>query len=140
MSNTTEQSGMLAGLPGDGPGGTGNGTRRPAAPRAGVFGRQREATIFVVTAALLLYFGLTHPSTFGSRTNAIDLLSEIAAPISIIAIGEVLLLICGEIDLSVGFIFACAPFVMFYLNVYYGVPALLAILLSLAFGVVLRLG
>ena len=90
----------------------------------------------MVTAALLLYFGLTHSSTFGSRTNAIDLLSEIAAPIIIIAIGEVLLLICGEIDLSVGFIFACAPFVMFYLNEYYGIPAGLAILISLAFGVV----
>src|SRR6202789_4459135 len=126
---------MLVGLPGDGPGGTGNGTLDRLRRGAGVFGRQREATIFVVAAALLLYFGLTHSSTFGSRTNAIDLLSETAAPIIIIAIGEVLLLICGEIDLSVGFIFACAPFVMFYLNEYYGVPAGLAILISLAFGV-----
>ena len=88
----------------------------------GVFGRQREATILVVTVALLLYFGLTHPTTFVSRTNAVDLLSEIMAPIAIIAIGEVLLLICGEIDLSVGFIYTLAPFMMFYLNVYYGVP------------------
>jgi simple sugar transport system permease protein len=126
---------MLVGLPGDGPGGTGNGTLDRLLRVAGVFGRQREATIFLVTAALLLYFGLTHSSTFGSRINAIDLLSEIAAPIIIIAIGEVLLLICGEIDLSVGFIFACAPFVMFYLNEYYGIPAGLAILISLAFGV-----
>ena len=135
MSNTTERSGMLVGLPGQGPGGAGNGTLDRLRRGAGVFGRQREATVFVVTAALLLYFGLTNPSTFGSRINAIDLLSEIAAPIIIIAIGEVLLLICGEIDLSVGFIFACAPFVMFYLNVYYGIPSGLAILISLAFGV-----
>ena len=135
MSNTTERGGMLVGLPGDGPGGTGNGTLDRLRRGAGVFGRQREATIFVVAAALLLYFGLTHSSTFGSRTNAIDLLSETAAPIIIIAIGEVLLLICGEIDLSVGFIFASSPFVMFYLNEYFGIPAALAILISLAFGV-----
>ncbi|HEX4092527.1 MAG TPA: ABC transporter permease [Trebonia sp.] len=135
MSNTTEQSGMLVGLPGDGPGGAGNGTLGRLRRAAGAFGRQREATIFVVAAALLLYFGLTHSSTFGSRANVIDLLSEIAAPIIIIAAGEVLLLICGEIDLSVGFIFTAAPFVMFYLNQYYGVPAALAIILSLAFGV-----
>ena len=32
-------------------------------------------------SALLLYFGLTNSTTFVSRTNAIDLLSEIAAPI-----------------------------------------------------------
>ena len=36
------------------------------------------------------------------------------APIAIIAIGEVLLLICGEIDLSVGFIYTFAPFVMLF--------------------------
>ncbi len=47
-----------------------------------------------------------------------------------------LLLICGEIDLSVGFIYTLSPFVMFFLNVYYGVPALLAIILSLVFGLV----
>jgi len=135
VSNTTEQSGMLVGLPGDDPGNAGNGALDRLLRAAGVFGRQREATIFVVAAALLLYFGLTHSSTFGSRANAIDLLSEIAAPIIIIAAGEVLLLICGEIDLSVGFIFAASPFVMFYLNQYYGVPAALAIILSLAFGV-----
>jgi simple sugar transport system permease protein len=133
VSKMTEQGGMLAGLP-DGPVGTGNGTVDMLRRRLGVFGRQREATILVVTVALLLYFGLTNPTTFVSRTNFVDLFSENAAPIAIIAVGEVLLLICGQIDLSVGFIYTMAPFIMFYLNVYYGVPALLAIILSLVFG------
>ena len=75
---------MLTGLP-DGPAGTGNGTVDTLRRGLGVFGRQREATILVVTVALLLYFGLTHPTTFVSRTNAVDLLSEIMAPIAIIA-------------------------------------------------------
>jgi simple sugar transport system permease protein len=39
---------------------------------------------------------------FFTRIDLINL-SQIAAPIMIIAYGEVLLLICGEIDLSVGF-------------------------------------
>ena len=34
----------------------------------------------------------------------------------IIAYGEVLLLICGEIDLSVGFVYAFAPFIMYFLD------------------------
>ena len=138
VSKMTEQGGMLL-LP-DGTPGPGNGTVDTLRRGLGVFGRQREATILVVTVALLLYFGLTNPTTFVSRTNAVDLFSEIAAPIAIIAVGEVLLLICGEIDLSVGFIYTLAPFIMFYLNVYYGVPALLAIILSLVFGLCVRLG
>jgi simple sugar transport system permease protein len=135
VSKMTEQGGMLIGQP-DGTPGRGNGTVDMLRRGLGVFGRQREATILVVTVALLLYFGLTNSSTFVSRANFIVLLSEFMAPIAIIAIGEVLLLICGEIDLSVGFIYTFAPFVMFFLNVYYGVPALLAIILSLVFGLV----
>jgi simple sugar transport system permease protein len=102
----------------------------------GLFGRQREATVLVVTVALLLYFGISHASTFVSQTNAVDLLSEIMAPIAIIAIGEVLLLICGEIDLSVGFIYTFAPFVMLFAIDDYHVPAFLAVILGLLTGVV----
>ena len=135
MSETTEQTGRLIGEPGGGPG-PGNGPLGILRRWFGVFARQREATILVVTVALLLYFGLSNTSSFVSNANATNLLSAIAAPIIIIAIGEVMLLICGEIDLSVGFIFTCSPFVMFFLNAYYGVPALLAIICSLIFGLV----
>jgi simple sugar transport system permease protein len=133
VSETTDRSGMLTGLPDPSPRG-----RTTAMLRSGlvIAGRQRETTILVVTVALLLYFGLTNPTTFVSRTNFVDLLSENAAPIAIIAVGEVFLLICGEIDLSVGFIYTCSPFVMFFLNQYFGVPALLAVILALVFGVI----
>jgi simple sugar transport system permease protein len=53
----------------------------------------------------------------------------------IIAVGEVLLLICGEIDLSVGFIYTFAPFLMHYLIDFYGVPAIPAIIISLIMGI-----
>ena len=90
----------------------------------GVLARQREATVFVVAVVLLLYFGIRYNSTFVSQTNLANLLSETASPIIIIAIGEVFLLICGEIDLSVGFVFTFAPFLMHYLIDFYGVPVL----------------
>jgi simple sugar transport system permease protein len=101
-----------------------------------IFARQREATVLVVTVALLLYFGLSHASSFVTETNAADLLSEIMAPIAIVAIGEVLLLICGEIDLSVGFIYTLAPFVTLFAIEDYHIPALLAVILGLLSGVV----
>ena len=56
------------------------------------------------------------------------------APIAIIAIGEVFLLICGEIDLSPGFVYLFAPFLMHYLIDFYGVPPVLAVLLCLLMG------
>ena len=65
-----------------------------------------------------------------------NLLSGIAAPYIILAIGEVFLLICGEIDLSVGFVFTLAPFLMYYLIEFYGVPSYAAIILALVFGLV----
>jgi simple sugar transport system permease protein len=133
VSKMTEEGDKLIGQPGGAPG-MGNGTVKVLLRGVGIFGRQRETTILVVTVALLLYFGLTHPTTFVSQTNAVDLFSENMAPIAIIAVGEVLLLICGEIDLSVGFIYTFAPFLMFFLNVYWGVPALLAVILTLVFG------
>jgi simple sugar transport system permease protein len=139
VSGTVESGGKVLGRLGVGGGGggaNGNGNGSPFVRGLGVFGRQREATVLVVAVALLLYFGLTHASSFVNETNAVDLLSELMAPIAIIAIGEVLLLICGEIDLSVGFIYTFAPFMMYFAITDYHVPALLAIIIGLLSGVV----
>jgi simple sugar transport system permease protein len=130
VSEVTEPSGGFLLRP------EGNGTLRLARQGLGMFGRQREATVLVVTVALVLYFWLSHASTFASEVNAVDLLSELMAPIAIIAIGEVLLLICGEIDISVGFIYTFAPIVMYCAIIDYHVPAVLAVLLGLLSGVV----
>jgi len=81
-----------------------------------VFAQQREATVFVVVVALVIYFNAAAPA-FSTKDNLINI-SQITAPVAIIAIGEVLLLVCGEIDLSVGFIFVLSPFVMYFLIVY----------------------
>jgi simple sugar transport system permease protein len=133
VSETTERSPEVAGPAARGPGHP-NGGWALVRSGAALFARQREATIFIVLVALVLYFGLT-TSAFLTNSNITNLLSGYAAPIIIIAIGEVLLLICGEIDLSVGFIFTFAPFLMYFLITYYSVPVVLAILISLLFGV-----
>ena len=123
VSDTAESGSKVLGPAGaDGDGGKGNGGGQVVVRSLAVFGRQREATVLVVAVALLLYFGLTHASTFVTQTNAVDLLSELMAPIAIIAIGEVLLLICGEIDLSVCFIYTFAPFVMLFAITDYPLP------------------
>jgi simple sugar transport system permease protein len=106
---------------------------------AGVFlMRQREGTIFAVAVLLTLYFGLvnsTGRSVFWTKTDLVNL-TQFWAPIIIIALGEVLLLICGEIDLSVGYIYAFSPFLMYFLIVDYHVPGVLAVLLCLVYGLV----
>ncbi len=135
MSETTQQTGRLIGEPGGGPGPQ-SSTIDILRGWLGIFTRQREATILIVAVALLLYFGIHDTSGFVSQANAIDLFSALAAPIIIIAIGEVMLLICGEIDLSAGFIYCFAPFVMFFMNEYYGVPAVLSIIIALLSGLV----
>jgi simple sugar transport system permease protein len=130
VSNTVQRA---PGVAGQQPGpGTGTNPWRYLR-QAGLFlARQREATVFFVVVLLVVYFGFISSagrSTFFSKIDLVNL-SVIAAPIMIIAYGEVLLLICGEIDLSVGFIYAFAPFIMYFLIQYDGVPGLLGIILA----------
>ncbi len=133
MSDTAEQS---VGTTGALPGGPAGGPGSPVLRALRMFARQREATVFVVAVALFLYFAIVQGSDFTSKANLVTLFSEDAAPIVIIALGEVMLLICGEIDLSVGFVVGFAPYLMYYLIAFYHVPGLLAIFLALLFGVV----
>jgi hypothetical protein len=94
--------------------------------------QQREATVFVVAVALVIYFSSVS-SSFFTKDDLVNL-SQIIAPLAIIACGEVFLLICGELDLSVGFVYGFAPFLMHYLIDFYGVPAIPAMILCLVFG------
>jgi simple sugar transport system permease protein len=122
----------VAGSPGGGP--AGNPVWRAARGGGNLFIRQREATVFVVALALWAYFWLSS-SDFLTASNLSNLLSGYAAQYMILAIGEVMLLISGEIDLSVGFIFTFSPFLMHYLIDFWGVPAVPAILIALLMGV-----
>jgi simple sugar transport system permease protein len=134
VSDTAERAADVTGPPPDGKG-AGNGILTAVRHGGGAFLRQREATVLVVVVALFLYFTVDS-SNFVTHANLANLLSGIAAPYIILAIGEVLLLICGEIDLSVGFVVTMAPFLMYFLITYDGFPVILAIIVSLIFGLV----
>jgi simple sugar transport system permease protein len=87
-----------------------------------------EASVVLVSVALIIYFELANQN-FLTPANVQTLSQFVAAPV-IIACGEIMLLICREIDLSVGQVFALAPFLME--NVYdWGVPVPLAIVAAL---------
>src|SRR5579862_4914893 len=88
-----------------------------------------EASVVVVSAVLVLYFELVNRN-FVSGDNVETLSQFVAAPV-IIACGEIMLLICREIDLSVGQVFALAPFVMGHAHAA-GLPTVAAILVALA--------
>ena len=72
---------------------------------------RREFGIFLVLVALILYFNARN-SAFTSRGNWATLV-EYGSPILIAAVGETMLLICGEIDLSVGHVYALAPLMLY---------------------------
>jgi simple sugar transport system permease protein len=132
VSETAERTPAVAGGPPGEPT-AGNGTWRRLRGAGTFLLRQRELTVFVVLVLLILYFGVISSAgraVFFGKINLITL-SQFAAPIIIIALGEVLLLICGEIDISVGFTYAFVPFVMHFLIDYYGVPGILGIILAL---------
>lgn len=73
--------------------------------------RQREASILFVAIALAIYFQSAN-SAFLSSGN-IRSLSEFTYATAIISAGLVMLLICGEIDLSVGQAYGFAPIAMY---------------------------
>jgi simple sugar transport system permease protein len=75
--------------------------------------RRREASIFIVAVGLTLFFWAKNP-VFLQGDN-IKNISESMAPIALVAAGEVMLLICGEIDLAVGRVFALAPALVWWL-------------------------
>lgn len=77
----------------------------------GALARRREASIAVVAVALIVYFSLRSSDFYSSAS--IKNTALYIAPIALIAAGEVMLLICGEIDLSVGRVFALSPIIMY---------------------------
>jgi len=79
---------------------------------AGAFLQLRWASILVVAIALGAYFTFANEN-FLTRPNVLTI-SQFLSAVAIITAGEVMLIICGDIDLSVGQVFALAPFVMFF--------------------------
>jgi simple sugar transport system permease protein len=94
-----------------------------------VFLYQREVTPILITVGLFVYFSIRAGSTF---TDSLSLSSAAgyAGPIGAIAVGQVLLLVLAEIDLSAGQVFLFTPWVEYWLH-NLGVPLGLSIVLAL---------
>ncbi len=93
------------------------------------FARWQEASILVVALLLIAWFENANHD-FLLTSASLENLSQFIAPAAIIACGEIMLMIGGEIDLSAGMVFALAPFVM-YFAADAGIPVVLALLLGL---------
>ena len=91
--------------------------------------RWREISILVVALILCAYFEQANPD-FLLTGASLQNLSQFVAPAAIIACGEIMLMIGGEIDLSTGMVFALAPFIMHFAHEA-GVPLPAAVLLGL---------
>jgi simple sugar transport system permease protein len=99
------------------------------ARRVGLFLLQsRETSIALAAIILISYFGST-AAAFLSPGNIANL-AEYAATTAIIAAGEVMVIICGEVDLSAGNVYALSPFIMYFSH-QAGVPFVFSILLGL---------
>jgi len=118
------------------PNGGSNGILVPARLRsAGLAGvgssllRLRELSVIIVAIALFAYFSIHSPSSFLSKSNFSNI-SDFVSAWAIIAAGEVMLLVCGEIDLSAAMTYALTPIVMMSLHGN-GLPLFVAFLISL---------
>jgi simple sugar transport system permease protein len=98
--------------------------------------RRRELSIVLVTIAAAVYFSAGSYGSDFDTTRNYHIIMQYFAPWAIIAAGESMLLICGEIDLSAGFTFAFIPFVlMSFYNTGLDVPLSLVLALLVAIGI-----
>src|SRR5690348_2275163 len=74
----------------------------------------REGSIIVVTILAAIYFTVKVPA-FPKPGNLPTLLPYFA-PFAILAAGEVMLMVAGEIDLSIGSVYLFAPFMFYEFN------------------------
>jgi simple sugar transport system permease protein len=120
---------------------------RPREPREGASGSTafglgrrlltlREGSVIVITVLVAAYFAAT-TEAFLTWDNFKTLLPYFA-PFAILAAGEVMLMINGEIDLSIGAVYLFAPFMFHEFHVA-GVPLLAALALALAMCVLVGL-
>lgn len=125
VSETAERSPETVGTGPVGRGGNGAGS---ILSRSGAFLlRQREASVLIIAVVLFIYFAISTPH-FVSHGSFV-IIAQYMAPYVIIGIGLVLLMVCLEIDLSVGFVWMLSPFVMrFFVDS--GVPTFLAIVIT----------
>jgi simple sugar transport system permease protein len=94
----------------------------------GILLRLPEASIAVVAIAVSIIFEVLNQNYLNGLQQV---LASSTALYGLIAIGEAMLMITGEIDLSAAKVYSTTPFIAYYLNTDYGVTYGLAIFLAL---------
>jgi simple sugar transport system permease protein len=98
-----------------------------------IIARHREASIAIVAIVLVAYIQLNNSVFLTSPLMSVVLRDT--SRIGIISMGIVLVMITGEIDLSVGAVFAMAPFLMIRMNIDLGWPLFLGMPIAILLGV-----
>jgi simple sugar transport system permease protein len=131
--NDTHRPGVASGLPKE--------TRPVATPlqRAMIFlSRYREASIAVVAILLVVYFQLSSGGGFLS-TQFMSVVLRDTSRLGLIAAASVMLMITGEIDLSLSSTFSLAPYIMVLMSILWGVPLPIGAAISILLGVLIGL-
>ena len=100
--------------------------------------RYREASIAVVAIVLALYFQLGSNGEFLSSQELSVVLRD-TGRFGLIAVAQVMLMITGEIDLSVGSTFSLAPYVMVLMSIGWGIPLAVSAVAGILLGVLIGL-
>jgi len=100
----------------------------------GQFARRSETGALIGTVGVFIFFAIFGGQQFLSAGGAASWLN-VAAELGIIAIPVGLLMIAGELDLSVGSILAASSMTLAIVSGYWGAPLLLGIVAALAVGV-----
>ena len=112
-------------------------TRRPDArsflATAGQFARRPEAGSVLGLVAVLVFFGIFGGATFLGAPGLSSWLN-VAAETGIVALPVGLLMIAGELDVSVGAVIPAASVTMAVVSGYYGAPDVVGIVASLVVG------
>jgi simple sugar transport system permease protein len=99
-----------------------------------ILSRHREASIAFVAVVLVLYFQIGSGGQF-LETQFMGVVFRDTGRLGLVAVAEAMLMITGEIDLSVGSTFALAPYTMGLLSVLWGVPLAVGAAAGIALGV-----
>jgi simple sugar transport system permease protein len=93
-----------------------------------VIARRRETSIAFVAVVLFVYFAVSTSNFMG--VDNMRVIAQFSASVAILGIAEAMLLISGEIDVSLGHIYALTPFLM-YFGTEAGLPLPVAVVLAL---------
>jgi simple sugar transport system permease protein len=96
---------------------------------ADLFSRRRETSIAFVAVVLFAYFTVSTDNFL--TENNVQVVTRFTSSVAVLAMAQVMLLVAGEIDLSLGHIYAMAPFLM-YSATEWGWPLPIAIVFALA--------